>query len=139
MYQLFQKQEKKKKILKICSDCRDTVSSLGAIRGRSLPVATASTNARTFRHALSLDERRARFQVHSWKEKRIDRLNHHDTTNHRTETDVEEVWFAVRVYWFRDSYRRIDLLNIIRDVIAVRLYSLFLLSFQSLILFFLST
>ena len=81
-------------------NCRDTVSSLGAIRRRSLPVTTACTNAKTFRHALSLDERRARFQAHFWKEKKND---HTEVTNNNDEmppikTDVEEVWFAVRVY-----------------------------------------
>ena len=84
------------------SDCRDTVSSLGAFRGRSLPVATASTNVRTFRHALSLDERRARFQPHFWKEKQTELVNHSEKRD-RTKTeknliDVEEVWFAVCVY-----------------------------------------
>ena len=106
-------------------DCRDTVASLGAIRGRSLPVTTASTNARTFRHALSLDERRARFQVHFWKEKQTDLLNHYDAAaNHHTKTDVEEVWFAVHVYLFRDPHVAL-IYFIIRDVIAVRLYYYF--------------
>ena len=85
------------------SNCRDTVSSLGAIRGRSLPVTTASTNVRTFRHALSLDERRVRFQPHFWKEKQIDLVNHYEAANNTTteekkNTDVEEVWFAVCIY-----------------------------------------
>ena len=89
------------------SDCRDTVSSLGAIRGRSLPVTTASTNVRTFRHALSLDERRARFQPHFWKEKQIENVNHFDTKDYtKTEkqsVDVEEVWFAVCLFISRSS------------------------------------
>jgi uncharacterized protein (DUF2235 family) len=81
-----------KRSLKIYSDSRDTVLSLGSIYGRLLPVTTASINARTFRHTLSLDERRARFQAHFWKEKRIDCLNHYGAANHYTKTDVEEVF-----------------------------------------------
>ena len=84
------------------SDCRDTVSSLGVIGGRSLPVTTASTNVRIFRHALSLDERRARFQPQFWEEKQIDIVNHSEKRDFtKTEEDslrVEEVWFAVCVY-----------------------------------------
>ena len=91
MCQLFFKnREKKKKI--ITWTARDTVSSLGAIRGKSLPVTTASTNATTFRHALALDERRARFQARFWKDRKK-----HDI-DCESKTDVEEVWFAVRVY-----------------------------------------
>ena len=84
------------------SDCRDTVSSLCVIGGRSLPVTTASTNVRIFRHALSLDERRARFQPQFWEEKQIDIVNHSEKRDFtKTEEDslrVEEVWFAVCVY-----------------------------------------
>ena len=85
--------KRKKRITRIC---RDTVSSLGAIRRKSLPVTTASTNAKTFRHALSLDERRARFQAHFWREKQTD--HHNAAKDHYAKTDVEEVWFAVRIY-----------------------------------------
>ncbi|KAF8810982.1 hypothetical protein BYT27DRAFT_7185097 [Phlegmacium glaucopus] len=71
----------------------DTVSALGFLP-KSLPVTTASTSTRTFRHALSLDERRARFQPHLWhlpigKKSELEHLTGADI-----ETDVEEVWFA---------------------------------------------
>jgi len=40
---------------------RDTVASVGLVMGRSLPFVSSNTSIKTFRHALSLDERRARF------------------------------------------------------------------------------
>ncbi|KAG8923503.1 hypothetical protein FRC00_006176 [Tulasnella sp. 408] len=43
----------------------DTVSSVG-IKGRHLPFTSSNTIIRTFRHALSLDERRAKFQPNPW-------------------------------------------------------------------------
>ena len=43
------------------TDYRDTVSSVGLIP-RRLPFTTSNTIIKTFRHALSLDERRAKFQ-----------------------------------------------------------------------------
>ena len=111
---------------KIYPDCRDTVSSLGAVLEKSLPATTANPNVRTFRHALSLDERRSQFQAQFWKEKQTDFL-HHDGGNHYTKTDVEEVWFAVRAFDF--EILTVTLIYfIIRDVMPVRLYSLFVLS-----------
>ncbi|KAH9932123.1 uncharacterized protein BXZ73DRAFT_101498 [Epithele typhae] len=43
----------------------DTVSSVGLIPHR-LPFTTSNTAIRTFRHALSLDERRAKFKANHW-------------------------------------------------------------------------
>ncbi|KAG8967983.1 hypothetical protein FRC05_001693 [Tulasnella sp. 425] len=43
----------------------DTVSSVG-IKGRHLPFTSSNTIIHTFRHALSLDERRAKFQPNPW-------------------------------------------------------------------------
>ncbi|KAG8914963.1 hypothetical protein FRC01_003850, partial [Tulasnella sp. 417] len=43
----------------------DTVSSVG-IKGRHLPFTSSNTIIRTFRHALSLDEHRAKFQPNPW-------------------------------------------------------------------------
>ncbi|KAF9644334.1 hypothetical protein BDM02DRAFT_3213730 [Thelephora ganbajun] len=40
----------------------DTVASVGLIYSRNLPFTTANSGVRVFRHALSLDEHRARFQ-----------------------------------------------------------------------------
>lgn len=44
---------------------RDTVDSVGLIPKR-LPFTTSNTIVRTFRHALSLDERRAKFKANLW-------------------------------------------------------------------------
>ena len=38
------------------------MASVGLIRSKTLPFTTTNTTIRTFRHALSLDERRAKFQ-----------------------------------------------------------------------------
>ncbi|KAH8828621.1 hypothetical protein DL96DRAFT_1526362 [Flagelloscypha sp. PMI_526] len=43
----------------------DTVASVGAIP-RTLPFTSSNTIVKTFRHALSLDERRAKFQPNLW-------------------------------------------------------------------------
>ena len=44
---------------------RDTVDSVGIIP-RRLPFTTSNTIVRTFRHAVSLDERRAKFKANLW-------------------------------------------------------------------------
>jgi len=45
---------------------RDTVASVGMLNARRMPFTASNTIIRTFRHAISLDERRARFQVKTW-------------------------------------------------------------------------
>jgi hypothetical protein len=45
--------------------CRDTVNSVGLVP-RRLPFTTSNTIVRTFRHAVSLDERRAKFKANLW-------------------------------------------------------------------------
>ena len=47
------------------STSRDTVDSVGIIPKR-LPFTTSNTIVRTFRHAISLDERRAKFKANLW-------------------------------------------------------------------------
>ncbi|KAF5379647.1 hypothetical protein D9757_009235 [Collybiopsis confluens] len=98
----------------------DTVSSVGIIPKR-LPFTTSNTIIRTFRHAISLDERRAKFKQNCWNRPNAveEKLGTHSTNRklptsvHRSggknslkafereysqdspiETDVEEVWFA---------------------------------------------
>ncbi|KAJ7704774.1 hypothetical protein B0H17DRAFT_1038540 [Mycena rosella] len=97
----------------------DTVNSVGLIP-RRLPFTTSNTIVRTFRHAVSLDERRAKFKPNLWnrpneKEKTLSisdqkapkaqhphpskKLSQHlmerkysrDSTQ---PTDIDEVWFA---------------------------------------------
>ncbi len=52
--------------LQQCSlDLRDTVNSVGLIP-HWLPFTASNTIVRTFRHAISLDERRAKFKTNLW-------------------------------------------------------------------------
>jgi uncharacterized protein (DUF2235 family) len=46
--------------------CFDTVASCGAIFPRVLPFSTYNGKTRVFRHALALDERRAKFRQETW-------------------------------------------------------------------------
>ncbi|KAF9492297.1 hypothetical protein BDN71DRAFT_1483827 [Pleurotus eryngii] len=92
----------------------DTVSSVGLIP-RKLPFTTSNTIVRTFRHAIALDEHRAKFQANHWnrpnlKEETLGvsdrhlkahKKHHHSTTPRlkaleRNDTDVfpYQVWFA---------------------------------------------
>ena len=102
--------------------CRDTVCSVGLIP-HELPFTHSNTAIRYFRHAMSLDERRAKFKAnhyhlrHDHEQKGtklgdMPRSNHrhpyfHSSQNHDqdhkirhekydgpTVTDVREVWFA---------------------------------------------
>ncbi|KAF9076955.1 hypothetical protein BDP27DRAFT_1414085 [Rhodocollybia butyracea] len=100
----------------------DTVSSIGII-SRTLPFTTSNNLIKTFRHALSLDEHRAKFRPkfagHSiikspsdhpqedddsgtYDYKHAHRFNHHPRSTFEQRywkdpnqnTDIEEVWFA---------------------------------------------
>jgi len=52
------------KMSKLNSWVRDTVASVGIVTGRTLPYTRSNKSVKTFRHALSLDERRVRFQTY---------------------------------------------------------------------------
>ncbi len=56
---------RKSKSTELTSSARDTVDSVGLIPKR-LPFTTSNTIIRTFRHAISLDERRAKFKANLW-------------------------------------------------------------------------
>ncbi|KAF9269485.1 hypothetical protein L218DRAFT_850151 [Marasmius fiardii PR-910] len=95
----------------------DTVDSVGLIPKR-LPFTTSNTIIRTFRHAISLDERRAKFKANLWNQpddeecklgttcQRTREVPRESISSERQElkrktrledskpTDVEEVWFA---------------------------------------------
>ncbi|KAJ7615599.1 hypothetical protein DFH06DRAFT_1239577 [Mycena polygramma] len=99
----------------------DTVSSVGLIPKR-LPFTTSNSVVRTFRHAVSLDERRAKFKPNLWnrpneKEKTLSitdqkaphatpkpahhsskmslrRLENKYARDRNQATDIDEVWFA---------------------------------------------
>jgi uncharacterized protein (DUF2235 family) len=81
---------------------RDTVDSVGYIP-KGLPFSTSNKCIRTFRHAVSLDERRAVFKANLWKVPTEDEVklgtkasNYDLIDGLPNKTDVEEVWFAVR-------------------------------------------
>ncbi|KAF4596087.1 hypothetical protein EYR38_007461 [Pleurotus pulmonarius] len=97
----------------------DTVNSVGLIP-RRLPFTTSNTIVRTFRHAVALDERRAKFKPNLWnrpsnkeqtlsmsdrnrkahkkhahdKTPRLKALERKYTKDHTRQTDIEEVWFS---------------------------------------------
>jgi hypothetical protein len=93
----------------------DTVSSVGIIP-RSHPYTSVNYAVKTFRHALALDERRARFRPNVWTEPTLDRQQDMDFDDPEVEfppsemseerenwsykpperafCDTEEVWFA---------------------------------------------
>ncbi|KAG8893144.1 hypothetical protein FRC01_013758, partial [Tulasnella sp. 417] len=90
----------------------DTVSAVGVLWPRHLPFSSANTTIKTFRHALSLDERRARFQPNLWHREAENEAGAKRDPEHASlgrhyhpvaevadevrgfKTDVQEVWFA---------------------------------------------
>lgn len=78
----------------------DTVSSVGIIP-RAHPYTSVNYAVKTFRHALALDERRARFRPKTWYEATLER---------ELELDVDEPNFAQRGPTSRDdwSYKPLD-------------------------------
>lgn len=65
-----------------CQAYRDTVSSVGDVIPTTLPFTRSNTSIRVFRHALALDEPRAR------------KFCEFDTQDDEGGMDVQEVWFA---------------------------------------------
>lgn len=82
----------------------DTVDSVGFIRGKELPFTKHSAGIKVFRHALSLDERRAKFTQFRWhwainKETKLgvkkgDMPKAGGTAGKARGTNVRELWFA---------------------------------------------
>lgn len=88
----------------------DTVSSVGSIIPRHLPFTSSNHIIKTFRHAISLDECRSKFNVNTWQKQMAEESQPYDHTRRkntwyeharqdsvtygRGETDVLEVWFA---------------------------------------------
>ena len=71
---------------------RDTVSSLGLIKGDTFVSTSASViNASHFRHALALDERRVKFMPEYFQEMNT---QHNNILRVGAKSDVKEVWFA---------------------------------------------
>lgn len=94
---------------------RDTVSSVGIIP-RTHPYTSVNYAVKHFRHALALDERRARFRPNVWNEPTLEREQDLDTDEpdviypgtvsrddwvyeppNRDVCDVKEVWFSGKV------------------------------------------
>ncbi|KAF8958363.1 hypothetical protein BDZ97DRAFT_63466 [Flammula alnicola] len=79
----------------------DTVNSVGMITAKTLPFTATNQVVKTMRHAVALDERRARFRTNMWNSPIINEKNLAATANWVTdptqvkvETDVDQVWFA---------------------------------------------
>ena len=67
---------------------RDTVASVGVVRGNPLPLTSSAGHICTFRHGLALDERRVKFLPEY-----IDGGSSVSRLDDRP-VDVKEVWFA---------------------------------------------
>ncbi|GJJ11745.1 hypothetical protein Clacol_005983 [Clathrus columnatus] len=68
---------------------RDTVSSVGVIRGKPLPLSTSADHVCYFRHALALDERRVKFLPEYVDKPKDDAKD----TFCNMRPDIKEVWF----------------------------------------------
>ncbi|KAF4619010.1 hypothetical protein G7Y89_g14837 [Cudoniella acicularis] len=88
----------------------DCVASVGFIP-RQLPFSKSPTNTiNYFRHAMALDEHRAKFKVCQWQhQKTKEEIQNADDDPGKPATDVLEVWFAGA----RKSPRAINILTII--------------------------
>jgi len=75
--------------LTLTSRSQDTVASVGAVIPRTLPFAFGASYIRTFRHALALDEARARYYPQPWIYEDALAGEPQDRAS-----DVKEVWFA---------------------------------------------
>ncbi|KAJ2917307.1 hypothetical protein MD484_g3094, partial [Candolleomyces efflorescens] len=115
----------------------DTVGSIG-FRSEELPFATSTTFVKTYRHAISLDERRAKFQANQWNEPSLaDQKRGLPEDETRPRTNIEEVWFAgchsdvgggsVRNQT-RHSLARIPLRWMVREIFKAQTGILFLTS-----------
>jgi hypothetical protein len=75
----------------------DTVASVGIVYGRTLPFTSANSAVRVFRHALSLDERRARFRPNLYHRETPQDAVHNTilgSGHPECSCDALEVWFA---------------------------------------------
>ncbi|KAJ7137109.1 hypothetical protein C8R44DRAFT_869188 [Mycena epipterygia] len=78
--------------------CWDSVNSVGMMDNIKLAYTATNGIVRTFRHAVALDERRAKFKQNMWSQPKKPavaanaQLNGHNVPS--VVTDVQEVWFA---------------------------------------------
>ncbi|KAF9474321.1 hypothetical protein BDN70DRAFT_322584 [Pholiota conissans] len=68
----------------------DTVNSVGVVRAKALPYTASNNSVRTFRHAVALDEHRARFRSNMWNPPKTDPKKQ----PYPIKTDVDQVWFS---------------------------------------------
>jgi uncharacterized protein (DUF2235 family) len=78
-------------------DYRDTVSSVGIVRSKSLPLTDQTDHVCFFRHALALDERRVKFLPEYAHGGVLDKNRVNDTKtdvkNSYSHDRIKEVWF----------------------------------------------
>ena len=84
---------------------RDTVDSVGLIPKR-LPFTTSNTIVRTFRHAVSLDERRAKFKANLWNRPRAGEAKYgsKSTTTMRAPTSLGAAGGSAQVHQQTTSF-----------------------------------
>jgi uncharacterized protein (DUF2235 family) len=76
------------------------VASVGIIRAHHLPFATSNKIVKTFRHALALDERRARFNANLWRRPKRQHLTEraHDPESGTRRRDLRAIGIGVIVW-----------------------------------------
>ncbi|KAJ6551610.1 hypothetical protein B0H19DRAFT_1158268, partial [Mycena capillaripes] len=76
--------------------CWDSVNSVGMVDNIKLAYTATNNIVRTFRHALALDERRAKFKQNNWSKPSVAANSQPLNGDNRpwVVTDVKEVWFA---------------------------------------------
>lgn len=72
------------------TSCRDTVNSVGIVRPKALPFTASNSSVKTCRHAVALDEHRARFRSNMWNPPKTDPKKQ----PRPVKTDVDQVWFS---------------------------------------------
>jgi uncharacterized protein (DUF2235 family) len=78
------------------SSLRDSVNSVGFMDNIKLAYTATNGIVRTFRHAVALDERRAKFKQNMWSQPKKPEAaaNAQPNVDNGPVTDVQEVWFA---------------------------------------------
>ncbi|KAJ7213687.1 hypothetical protein C8J57DRAFT_1096739, partial [Mycena rebaudengoi] len=76
--------------------CWDSVNSVGFMDNIKLAYTATNGIVRTFRHAVALDERRAKFKQNMWSQPKKPEAaaNAQPNVDNGPVTDVQEVWFA---------------------------------------------
>ncbi|KAK0434988.1 uncharacterized protein EV420DRAFT_1623710 [Desarmillaria tabescens] len=97
----------------------DTVSSVGIVRKRSLPLAGAASCTCFFRHALALDERRVKFLPEYFSKGSTPRFGRQPECTEST--DVKEVWFAGSHSDMSLNLSRVPLLWMVKEASAAGL------------------